>query len=78
MPSRLNEYPAGITRPTVDLVTPRFSIFAIIRGRTDSDDDVPRTISSSSLMYAMNLKIENPLKRAIRPRTTITNTKQVR
>ena len=34
----------------MDFLTPRFSSFAIIRGSTDSDDDVPSTISSSSLM----------------------------
>ncbi len=34
----------------VDFSMPRFSSFAIIRGRTDSDDEVPSTISSSSLM----------------------------
>src|SRR4029453_5977038 len=39
---------------------PRVSILAIIRGRTDSDEEVPRTISSSSLMYLMNLRMLKP------------------
>ena len=39
-----------MTRPTTDFSQPRFSIFAIMRGSADSDDDVPSTISSSSLM----------------------------
>jgi hypothetical protein len=59
-----------MTRPTTDFLAPRFSILAIIRGSTDSELDVPRTIRSSSLMYLMNFQIEKPWKRAIRPRTT--------
>ena len=39
-----------MTRPTTDFSQPRFSILAIMRGSTDSDDEVPSTISSSSLM----------------------------
>ena len=37
-----------------------------MRGSTDSDDDVPSTISSSSLMYLMNFQIEKPWTRAMR------------
>ena len=39
-----------MTRPTTDLSAPRFSIFASIRGSTDSEELVPSTIRSSSLM----------------------------
>ena len=67
-----------MTSPTVDFFTPRFSSLAIIRGSTDSDDDVPSTINSSSLMYLMNFRIEKPWKRAIVPSTTRMKTRQVR
>ena len=50
VPSRLNEYPVGITSPTTGLEQPNFSIFNIILGSTDSDEDVPRTITISCLM----------------------------
>ncbi len=40
MPSRLNEYPVGPTRPTVDVSMPACAILAIRRGSADSDDDV--------------------------------------
>ena len=49
-----------MSRPTTDFLAPKFSILAIMRGSTDSDDDVPSTISSSSLMYLMNFQIEKP------------------
>ena len=38
-----------------------------MRGSTDSLDEVPSTISSSSLMYLMNFQIEKPWKRAMQP-----------
>ena len=46
-------------------------------GSTGSVDEVPSTISSSSLMYLMNFQIEKPLKRAIRPSTTKMKNRQV-
>ena len=49
-----------------------------MRGSTDSDDDVPSTISSSSLMYLMNFQMLKPCSRAMRPSTTKMNTRQVR
>ena len=67
----------GITSPTTDVSQPRFSILAIMRGSTDSDDEVPRTMSSSSLMYLMNLRIENPQSAAMPPRTPKMNSRQV-
>ncbi|VTY29719.1 Uncharacterised protein [Xylophilus ampelinus] len=67
----------GITSPTVVLLAPRFSIFSIMRGSTDSLELVPSTISSSSLMYLTNFQMEKPWKRAMRPSTTKTNSRQV-
>ena len=46
----MNEYPVGITRPTTDFEAPRPSILPIICGSTDSDEEVPSTMRSSSLM----------------------------
>ncbi|CNU72047.1 Uncharacterised protein [Salmonella enterica subsp. enterica serovar Bovismorbificans] len=48
MPSRLNEYPVGITSPTTDLRHPSFSILSSIRGNADSEEEVPSTMSNSS------------------------------
>ena len=77
VPSRLNEYPVGITSPTTEVSQPRFSILAIMRGSTDSEDEVPSTMRSSSLMYLMNLKIENPHSAAMPPSTPKMNSRQV-
>ena len=46
-----------------------------MRGSTDSLDEVPSTISSSSLMYLMNFQIEKPWTRAMAPSTTKTKKK---
>ena len=67
----------GITRPTTDLLQPSFSILSIIRGRADSEDEVPSTISSSSRMYLMKRRILKPWARAMPPRTMSTNRMQV-
>src|SRR3954449_7467324 len=67
VPSRLKLYPVGITRPTTGLDAPRPSIFSIICGSTVSEEEVPSTISSSSLMYTMKRRMEKPVKRAIDP-----------
>ena len=48
-----------------------------MRGSAASDDEVPSTISSSSLMYLMNFQIEKPWKRATSPSTTKMNNRQV-
>ena len=48
VPSRLNEYPDGTTRPTTERWHPSFSSLSISRGSTDSDEDVPSTMNSSS------------------------------
>jgi len=50
VPSRLNEYPVGTTSPTTDLEQPSRSSFSISEGSALSDDEVPSTISNSSLM----------------------------
>ena len=57
---------------------PRFSIFSIMRGSTDSEDEVPSTISSSSLMYLISFHTEKPWKRAISPSTPKMKIRQVR
>ena len=49
-----------------------------MRGSTDSEDEVPSTISSSSLMYLMNRQMLNPVNQAIPPSTTKMNRRQVR
>ena len=48
-----------------------------MRGSTDSLDEVPSTMSSSSLMYLMNFQIEKPWKRAISPSTKKMKNRQV-
>ena len=53
-------------------------LYAHLLFAADSDDDVPSTISSSSLMYLRNLKIEKPAMRAMMPRPTTTNNSDVR
>ena len=50
VPSRLNEYPDGTTSPTTDFEQPSRSSFCINGTSADSDDEVPSTVSSSSLM----------------------------
>ena len=59
VPSKLNEYPVGTTRPTTDLLQPIFSSFVIRLGKAASEEDVPRTISNSSLMYFIKCQIFN-------------------
>ena len=50
VPSRLNEYPAGTTRPTTGFEQPRVSILAISPGNAVSEDEVPITRKISSRM----------------------------
>ena len=49
----------------------------MIRGRTDSDDEVPKTMKISSLMYLMKRQMPKPCHRAIPPSTTKMNNRQV-
>ena len=49
----------------------------MIFGSADSDDDVPSTIRISSLMYFRNLIRLKPVTRAMPPRMTKTNSRQV-
>jgi hypothetical protein len=65
VPSRSKEYRVGITSPNTDLCAPSVSSFAIIRGNAASEDDVPRTISSSSLMYLRNRQMLKPCNLAM-------------
>ena len=46
----------GTTRPTTDFWAPAFSIFAIRRGRADSDG--AKAIRKLFMMYLISLKIE--------------------
>ena len=77
VPSRLNEYPVGMTMPTVWRDAPAASSFASSRGSTVSDDDVPTMISSSSRIIRMKRKMLKPLHLATRPSTPKTNTAHV-
>src|SRR4029450_9514219 len=77
VPSRLNEYPVGMTSPTTDSLHPRFSSLLIMRGNTDSEEDVPSTIKSSSLMYLMNFQMWKPVSHAIPPSTPKMKMRQV-
>ena len=70
MPSRLNEYPAGITSPTTGFAQPYRSILSSIRGSAASLDDVPSTIRISSRMNVRYSQSENPYARRIRLSTT--------
>jgi hypothetical protein len=47
------------------------------RGSTVSDEDVPRMMSSSSLIIRMKRRMLNPASRATRPRTTNTKNRHV-
>src|SRR5919107_5929548 len=77
VPSRLNEYPVGITRPTVCRDAPADSSLVSSRGSTVSDDDVPTMISSSSLISRISLNTLNPAHADTEPSTTTMNTAQV-
>src|SRR3954447_11010867 len=77
VPSRLNEYPVGITRPTVCRDAPADSSFVRNRGSTVSDDDVPRMISNSSLISRISLNTLNPAHADTEPRTTTMKIAQV-
>ena len=50
VPSKLNEYPAGITKPTTDFEQPIFSSFSINEGNAASEEEVPNTMSNSFLI----------------------------
>ncbi|ADH08073.1 hypothetical protein BMB171_C3263 [Bacillus thuringiensis BMB171] len=62
-----------MTKPTTGFEHPNPSIFVIIRGSTDSDDDVPRTISNSSLIYAKYFHKLNLYNLQIKFKTIKTN-----
>jgi hypothetical protein len=61
------EYPVGTTSPTTLLEQPSSSSLAMMRGRTDSEDDVPSTMKISSLMYLRNFHRLKPDTRAMIP-----------
>src|SRR3954454_14289914 len=76
-PSGLKVRPDGTTSPTTGLETPACSSLRISCGTTDSDELVPSTVNSSSLMYLRNFHRLNPDSRAMLPRTMATNRMQV-
>src|SRR4029078_12438733 len=76
-PSGWNVSPDGTTRPTTGLDTPACSSLRISCGTTDSEELVPSTVNSSSLMYFRNLHRLNPDRPAMPPSTTATNRMQV-
>ncbi len=49
-----------------------------MRGNTDSEEEVPSTIKSSSLMYLMNFQMLKPVSQAIPPSTPKMKMRQVR
>jgi len=63
----------GMTMPTTDLEQPRRSIFSIIRGRADSEEEVPSTMRISSRMKRRNLNMFRPVHSSTAPRMTTTN-----
>src|SRR5713226_1780009 len=73
VPSVLKVYPVGTTSPTSPFEHPSLSSLAINVGMAGSDELTASTRRTSSLMYARNLRIPNPLTRAIRPSTRKTN-----
>src|SRR6476619_2670501 len=77
VPSRLNEYPVGITRPTVCREAPADSSLVSSRGSTVSDDEVPTMMSSSSLINRISLRMLNPAHADTEPSTTRTKNAQV-
>src|SRR4029453_14651633 len=77
-PSGLKVSPDGTTRPTTGLETPACSSLRMSCGTTDSDELVPSTVNSSSLMYLRNFQRLKPDSRAMPPSTITTNRKQVR
>src|ERR1700754_2294150 len=76
-PSGLKVRPEGTTRPTTGLETPACSSLRISCGTTDSDELVPSTVKSSSLMYLRNFHRLKPDSREMAPSTRTTNRKQV-
>src|ERR1700757_4382023 len=77
-PSGLKVRPDGTTRPTTGLDTPAFSSLRISCGTTDSDEPVPSTVKTSSLMYFRNFHRLKRESLAIAPSTSTTNSRQVR
>src|SRR6185437_5364175 len=73
VPSRLNEYPVGITNPTTDSSHPSSRSLCISRGNTVSVDVVAATITISSRIYRSSRNKLTPAHHATAPRTTTTN-----
>ena len=67
-----------MTTPTTDRRTPMSSSFSMMRGSTDSDEEVPKTMKISSLITVMKRQIPKPCHQAIAPSTTNTNSRQAR
>ena len=78
VPSRLKEYPAGTMSPTVGRAHPTCSILAISPGKAVSEEEVPTTRRSSSLMSRRILRRLKPARCAMAPSTTKMKTAQVR
>src|ERR1700754_3761631 len=77
-PSGLNVRPEGTTRPTTGLDTPARSSLRISCGTTDSEELVPSTVKSSSLMYFSSFHRLKPEQAEMAPSTTTTNSVHVR
>src|SRR2546429_357149 len=72
LPSRLKEQPIGNTSPDTPFRHPSCSSLRSAPGSAGSDDDVPSTISSSSLKQRMVFHRLKPFSRASVPSTTTT------
>src|SRR2546426_1056001 len=76
-PSMLNEWPDGSTNRTTGCAQPNCSRRDIMRGRTDSDEDVPSTMKISSRMNFRNCQRLSPLHLSNEPRTRNMNKRLV-
>src|ERR1700733_4886995 len=73
VPSRLNEYPVGTTRPTTVSSQPSARILRITCGSTVSVEVVAATITISSRMYPNSRHKLTPHHQLTAPKTAITN-----
>src|SRR3984957_13658862 len=74
LPSRLNEYPTGITNATIRRGTPSASMASMARGSAASDVDVENAISAGSRTARKNALSGTPVISATGTRTATQNT----
>src|SRR5439155_7259867 len=71
-PVRLNEYPVGITKPTIDGGTPNRSIDSIALGKADSLLVVAKASAAGSRIARRNCRIGIRATQIAIPKTTTT------